>query len=439
MGKRFYVLTGGTMVHVASHFSLCAPAFGRVGREIAAELAGRLDSERGRVVLIRTRMAQGGGEPSDEERALCSDAGITSLETNADLGAALAALVRREDTAAIVLACAVCDWAPASLAQEGEEHEAAPLGKRARRLETRRGELVARLRPADKLIGGVRRERKDIFLVGFKATTGRSEDAQYLSGLGLLKEASCNLVLANDTETRLNMVVTPEEARYHVTRDRGEAIAGLCDMIALRSRLTFTRSTVVPGPAIPWSSDAVPHSLRAVVDHCIRRGAYKPFRGVTVGHFAARGPRPGVIYTSRRKSDFRQLATDGLVEIEAVGDSRVLARGARPSVGGQSQRIIFDQHRDVDCIVHFHCPPRSAGPAGPPLPVRAQRPYECGSHECGENTSSGLREIGPGIKAVYLDEHGPNICFARDQDPRRVIDLIERYFDLERKTGGPVS
>ena len=36
--RRFYVITGGTMVHVAPHFSLCAPAYGRVGQQIAEEL-----------------------------------------------------------------------------------------------------------------------------------------------------------------------------------------------------------------------------------------------------------------------------------------------------------------------------------------------------------------------------------------------------------------
>jgi hypothetical protein len=35
--------------------------------------------------------------------------------------------------------------------------------------------------------------------------------------------------------------------------------------------------------------------------------------------------------------------------------------------------------------------------------VRSQRPFECGSHQCGRNTSDGLREIEDGIWAVMLD------------------------------------
>lgn len=442
--KRFYVLTGGTMVHVAPHFSLCAPAYGRVGVDIHAELARALGrAGRDEAVLIRTKMALGADSPSSAERELFRQANLAYLETNDDLARLLALLVDRPDTACIVLACAVCDWQPEALRQAGEPIASDRFGKQIARLETRKGTLHASLRPADKLIGSIRQHRKDLFLVGFKATTGLSESAQYLTGLGLLKRASCNLVLANDLHTRLNMVITPEEARYHVGKDRREVVAGLCEMIVLRTGLTFTRSTVVPGEPIPWASEAIPANLRTVVDHCIARGAYKPFDGKTVGHFATRGPRPGIIYTSRRKSDFNRLAQDGLLEIETLDEDRVIARGAKPSVGGQSQRIIFDTHEDVDCIVHFHCPPRhptgeDAG-AGQAIPVRPQRPFECGSHECGRNTAEGLLEVWPGIKAVYLDEHGPNICFSRHEDPGRVIEFIERNFDLDGKTGGLVG
>jgi hypothetical protein len=113
----------------------------------------------------------------------------------------------------------------------------------------------------------------------------------------------------------------------------------------------------------------------------------------------------------------------------------------------------------VDCIVHAHVPmrriPKGMGRYAPGfdpedfasiVPVREQRPYECGSHECGRNTSSGLLDIDftgtkarAKIKAVMLDEHGPNICFPKDADPDAVIEFIESTWDLEAKTGGPVA
>jgi ribulose-5-phosphate 4-epimerase/fuculose-1-phosphate aldolase len=167
-----------------------------------------------------------------------------------------------------------------------------------------------------------------------------------------------------------------------------------------------------------------------VVDHCIARGAYKPFLGATVGHFAVR-LGDGRFLTSRRKTDFNRLPEVGLVLVEALGDHEVVAHGSRPSVGGQSQRIVFAEHPGLDCIVHFHCPLR----AGSAVPVRSQRPFECGSHECGKNTSDGLLPFGPAW-AVMLDRHGPNVVFSRNADPEQVIRFIEDNFDLSGTTAG---
>lgn len=467
MASRYYVITGGTMVHVAPHFSICAPAYGRVGEDIHHELTNAFIREqnkvklalekRVKVILVRTKMALGTQELSVHERELFEAADIKFLETNEDLEKLIDHLVLQPETKGIVLAAAVCDWKPTYLEIDAPErwrrdgaiqaggevpsgYDVHKFGKREPRLQTSDGAMEMRLEPSDKLIGKIRKVRKDIFLVGFKATTGMEEQEQYITGLGLLKGASCNLVLANDVHEHRNMVITPEEAKYHVTKDRKKAIKGLCEMIALRSQLHFTRSTVVEGDPIPWESEEIPANLRKVVNHLIARGAYKPFRGKTVGHFATRGPKDGIIYTSRRKSNFNELAKDGLLRIDAIGKDQVVAYGAKPSVGGQSQRIIFDEHPDVDCIVHAHVPLRE-GPKlnGTALQVREQRPYECGSHECGRNTSEGLTEVWDGIKAVMLDEHGPNIGFSKDADPDRVIEFIEDFWDLEDKTGGPVS
>ena len=454
--RRFYVITGGTMVHVAPHFSLCAPAYGKVGQQIAQELDqyGRLVGGRNSVILLRTKMALGALTISFAEKVTYENAGIKFLETNEDLEKLIDYLILQPETKGIVMAAAVCDWQPLEVCEDGDHRVGLadaykldgdyPLGKKHPRLKTSWGNLMLRMTPADKLIGKIRKHRKDIFLVGFKATTGMSEQEQYITGLGLLKGASCNLVLANDVHEHRNMVITPEEAKYHVGKDRKAAIKGLCDMIALRSQLHFTRSTVVEGEPISWKSDEIPANLRKVVDHCIARGAYKPFQGKTVGHFATRGPKDGIIYTSRRKSNFNDLAQDGLLRIDTVGDDQVIAYGAKPSVGGQSQRIIFTEHPDVDCIVHFHCPMKKPEKPKWSTPrVREQRSYECGSHECGQNTSAGLTNVAgthiSGIQAVMLDEHGPNICFSKDVDAETVIDFIEEWFDLGAKTGGPVS
>lgn len=418
--SRVHIFGGGTVFHVRPHLAISAPAYGTVARQIARLLmAGESDQS---WTLHLTKMADPTG--------MNLDPGQRPLETNADVAKRLDEVIADPGTKIIFMAAALCDYTGESTSGNGvtTSIQATLSGKDQPRLKTAEGPQMLRLYPAAKVIGDIRKTRKDIFLIGFKTTAGATPDQQYLSGLGLLKTASCNLVLANDVHTRLNMVITPEQARYHETTNRNEALTGLVEMATLRSKLKFTRSTIVPGDAVSWVSDQVPASLRAVVDHCIERGAYKPFNGATVGHFAFKIDDRRFI-TSKRKVDFNKLRDIGMVLVESDGPDSVVAHGFKPSVGGMSQRIIFSEHPDVDCIVHAHVPLKP----GSKIPVRSQREFECGSHECGRNTSDGLQDFG-GIRAVMLDNHGPNIVFNRNEDPAKVIQFIEANFDLQGRT-----
>jgi len=427
--KTIHIISGGTISHVAPHLALAAPAYGKIGYQLArlcAEAMPSLDA-----ILYRTKMAGG-----------------NKLETNADVAELIEKLKGDPATKIIFMPVALCDFEVTKIDRPGNTMSmmgAVNIGKQRPRLQTSEGYHELTLRPADKIIPTIRNGRKDIFLVGFKTTSGASEDEQYLAGLNLLKASSCNLVLANDLKTRVNMIITPEEARYHVTRDRETALQNLVDMVKLRSHLTFTRSTVIAGEAVPWSSDTVPDTLRKVVDHCIAKNAYKPFRGATVGHFAAK-LSDNEFLTSKRKTNFNDLHKLGLVRIKTDGPDTVLAYGAKPSVGGQSQRIVFAEHPDTDCIVHFHCPlkkPELANFDKPwSIPVVSQREYECGSHQCGQNTSRGLVEFklpSGSIWVVMLDQHGPNLVYHHSIDPDDVNRFIDEHFDLDAKTGGYVS
>lgn len=284
----------------------------------------------------------------------------------------------------------------------------------------------------DNLISKIRKDRKDIFLIARSETSGKTELEQYLAALALMKGSSCNLILASDTKTGIHMVVTPEEATYHKSTDIQETLKGLVEIAYFRSHLTFTQSDVVAGDPVNWNSELVPQSLREVVNHCIKRKAYKPFNGATVGHFATK-LNETTFLTSKRKTNFNDLDKIGLVKVETSGPDTVIAYGAKPSVGGQSQRIIFKDHPGMDCVVHFHSPLLSDHKDD--ISVVSQREIQCGSHQCGKNTSNGLRKFG-NLNAVMLDNHGPNIVFNKNIDPKEVIDFIERNFDLEAKTGG---
>ncbi len=415
--KSVEILGGGTVFHVRSHLALSAPAYGTTAcrlRDLCSQYSNKLN-----INLHLTRMA---------------DPLFSAIETNEDVSQLVDKWVADLNVKIVFFNPALVDF-EASVVKYDLQHGdmETPSGKHETRLKTSEGHHELSLTPATKLVSKIRKERKDIFLVAFKTTCGATEDEQYLAGLNLLKTSSCNLVLANDTKTRLNMIITPEEARYHVTTDREDALKNLVQMAYLRSHLTFTRSTVIAGEPIHWKSALIPETLRKVVDHCIGAGAYKPFNGATVGHFACKLDETTFL-TSRRKTNFNDLGKLGLVKIQTDGPDSVIAYGSKPSVGGQSQRIVFEEHPDLDCIVHFHCPIKP----GSKVPIVSQREYECGSHECGQNTSTGLAQFGD-LHAVYLDNHGPNIVFHNSIDWRVVASFIDENFDLSSKTGGPVK
>ena len=434
--KTIEIIGGGTISHVRNHLALCAPAYGTTARKMSDLLRKKLGID-----MAEAQAREYGYWPSNMEYMvnlhLTKMAGGENLETNEDVSKLVDGLITNPNTKIIFFNPALVDFNGAvttsgPIGCEWSNDITTKSGKYEERLKTSKGEQSMLLWPSEKIIGRIRKERKDIFLIAFKTTCGATEDDQFLTGLHLLKSNSCNLVLANDTKYRRNMIITPEQARYCVTTDRELALKTLVDIAISRSKGHFTRSTVVPGDLIPWDMENIPHSLKAVVEHCIANGAYKPFKGSTVGHFAFKKSETDFI-TSKRKTDFNQLSTVGMVHCHAENDDEVVAYGAKPSVGGQSQRIIFKDHPEMDSVVHFHCPPKSESVAGD-ISIRSQYAHECGSHECGQNTSDGLREAAPGIKCVYLDNHGPNIVFNHKTDPRDVIAFIDRNFDLSKST-----
>lgn len=417
--KKIYILGGGTFNHVRNHLALAAPAFGETARKLKTifnkELKLNNLYNEYQVELVLTKMA-------DHK---------SKIITNSDLDSFVTKIIEDKDTRAIIFNVALADFE----GQIGEEES----GKYAEKLKTNQGNIVMELTPSDKIIGKIRKERKDIFVVGFKTTTNNTESEQYIKSLELLKKNSINLVLANDTVNRRNVIVAPEETKYSKTTNRSKILKFLTKMTVSRMQNKFTHSTVVEGDAIDWNGESVPENLRDVVNHCIKEGAYKQFLGKTAGHFAVKVNNHEVL-TSIRKSNFNDLNKVGLVKVESKNENEVIAYGFKPSVGGQSQRIIFKEHPDLDCIVHFHCPVKDEF-KDTIIPVRQQWPNECGSHQCGINTSAGLKELeldGHKLSVVYLDEHGPNIVFNKKVPSKTVIDFIDKHFDLSQKTGGLV-
>jgi len=183
--KKTHIIGGGTVNYIRSHLALAAPAYGTTGRQL--ETLCKAQSNKLEVVLHLTRMA----------------GGPRGLESTSDVAGLLKELMADAETKIVFMNAAICDF----YGSVGPTH-----GKTEPRLSTRSTlRPTLELRPCEKLIGQIRKNRKDIFLVGFKQTFNAKPEEQYIAGLELVKEASCNLVLANDTGTKLNQILkTPD-------------------------------------------------------------------------------------------------------------------------------------------------------------------------------------------------------------------------------------
>lgn len=520
--KRIYVIAGGTVVHIRPHFAVCAPAYGTVGLEITDRLHKLLwateETETDcmsllvslvdeapepvnkygiQVVPLFTRMAQGhhprtGGY---EGRQTIEAAGLKHVETNEDLSKLVDYLIAQPDTRGIVMAAAVCDWVPAYMSQDVVEvnksvtvvsqdefgnmiHEHPhtyislqgdflrdEFGKDKPRLSSRleghpnyRKGVDVRFKAADKLIGRIRRDRKDIFLVSFKTTAGVTQEETYAAGLKSLKGSSSNLVLANDVQNHHNVIVTPEEYPYYA-ETREKALDELAQMILDRVQLDFVRTKVIAGDRADLvaldQEGAIPNNFLPVLRHLLDRGAYKPlpWADKTSGHFGC--VVEGKDYkrvSSVRKVNHNRVLEEGAAKIVSDEGDHILAVGAKPSVGEHTQRMIYEEIKNGDwspsllgeahSIVHFHCPKHVTTPVSGPrfdISERPQKQFECGSVQCGTNTATGMKMLEPGIWAVHLSGHGPIIAWHRDVDPERVIRIIENHWNLDRKSGGDLG
>lgn len=438
MNKKIYVLGGGTFSHVRSHLALATPAFGTTAKKIARlcrqrfliptksdDRSWEIEKPSMDVELVLTQMADPEGTIAGQNEILTT---VDDVSRYVDL------LVSKNTTKVIFFTVGMCDFDGEAdqETEDGRRVEWENSGKYAKRLRSSQSALV-QLNPAEKVIRKIRKNRKDIFLVGFKTTCGASKEEQFQKGLNLLKTASCNLVVVNDVKTRQNAIITPEEAVYGEDLDRDSLLEELVDMVYWRTHLSFTRSTVVDGKPVAWAEvkDKFP-ALTKVVEYCIEKGAYKPFNGATVGHFAAK-LAPNHFLTSIRKTNFNDIEKTGMVEVKTDQPDTVIAYGARPSVGGQSQREIFGKYEQLDSIVHAHVPLKKDHKDD--IPVVSQREFECGSRECASNASNGLKQF-KNLYCVMLDKHGPNIVFNSKIDPHEVINFIEGNFDLQGTTAG---
>lgn len=207
--NKLYILGGGTVSYVRNHLALCAPAFGKTARQLYLLCEDRFTDMK--VYKILTKMAD------------CK----SNIITNDDIKQQVEGLKGDPGTKVIFFNVAMCDWTGEMAVSIDRGETRVPSGKYAERLKTSEGHKMMMLSPAEKVIRWVKEDREDIFLVGFKTTCGETEDKQFDAGFGLLRDSSADLILANDTRTRVNMII--HEKGSYITKDREEALVKLVD------------------------------------------------------------------------------------------------------------------------------------------------------------------------------------------------------------------
>ncbi len=258
MKKVIHNIGGGTFNYVRAHLALSAPAFGETAKKIAVLCEQMFNPREYEVRLHLTKMA-------DTK---------STIVTNNDVATLIDHICEDKNSKIVFMSAGLTDFTGTIGGVES--------GKHASRLKTREGTNVIDIVPAPKILSKIRNSghmRKDIFLVAFKTTCNAQSEKQYHEGLNLLKSASVNLVLANDIGTKNNMIIVPEEAVYHESSDREDVLRNLVEMTHRRAGLHFTESRAVDDVMMPWSSPMIPQSFREVVEHCVKQGAYKAFRG----------------------------------------------------------------------------------------------------------------------------------------------------------------
>lgn len=395
MERKTVILGGGTFQPIRNHLSLAAPAFGTTAKQIHWALGGE---------LILTKMANW----------------TSPLVTNDDVEELIDELLERDDIGTIVMNVAMCDY------------EAIPIngvdnGWHAKRLKTSEGNVNITLTPTEKVISKIRKKRPDIFLVGFKTTTGETSEDQFLIALKMMKKTKCNLVLANDVVTRNNMIITPEETIYSETILRGAVIEELSNMIKMRSNLTYHRGSFTDSENIPF--DEAPNKFKDVIRFLIDNGGYieNNGNGFTPGHFCYRLNEDSFV-SSQRGVNHNEVIQNGftLVKVDENGDLHYYGK-RKPSVGARSQNLMLKQNPEYDFIVHTHNPLKE----GSKIPVASQKPFQCGSLECGLNTVNNMKDFNEGrLKAVYLDKHGINLLFKKEASSEEVIEFLKENIEL---------
>ncbi len=206
------IIGGGTVSHCRNHLALAAPAYGETARIIYRILHRKGAFE---TMLVQTKMASPSG----------------AIETPEHLINYVDDVLKNPNLKVIIFNVAVVDFQMVI--------DDVPPGKYATRLQTRDdSEHNIKLIPTPKILSTIKARRPDVFVVGFKTTCNESIDVQVEKAKRQIDEANVDLVLANDTGTRSNVLVRSYDVETF-DDDRYRALNRMADIIISNTNVSL--------------------------------------------------------------------------------------------------------------------------------------------------------------------------------------------------------
>lgn len=206
--KSIHIIGGGTVFHIRPHLSISAVAYGNTAHQLTDLCKTHFDNNQFEIVCHLTKMAR---------------KGQGKLETNNDVKKLLDIICEDSNTSIIFLPVALCDFKGTVL----EDGAPSLSGKTQMRLKSREKDYLLKLTKADKLIGDIKKKRKDIILTGFKTTSKADEVNMIEQGKRLLTEASCDFVYVNDVVLRKNLFLSSKGFKSTLFDERLDCLTSL--------------------------------------------------------------------------------------------------------------------------------------------------------------------------------------------------------------------
>lgn len=188
--KKVIFISGGTMVHIRPHLSLCAPAYANISNLFYNEF-----QEKNIKKLLPFEYIQTFTKMADSK---------SHIETNEDMVGYVKELIRDPSVKCIIMAAAICDFDVSSI--ETYTTSSLDIGKQFDRLKSNE-EVSLNLVQSDKIVSLIKKHRPDILLISFKTTSGDSLDYLTNKCIESMEVNDSDFVFGNDIKNKVNILI----------------------------------------------------------------------------------------------------------------------------------------------------------------------------------------------------------------------------------------